>query len=530
MEFINFSAIPRMSFFAQIYHYFSLDIIWFLLISIILEKYHTNTYIYKVVIYVQNIFELAIIGFAFSIIFNAILNGGINYDAIVAIYQTNFKEAWHYFWGVNHGVILCFLIFTTLIALCFLFIALRGKIWSSLYTPYNKTIHINILLFFITLLLCWGGIMGSMYHLYFNPLTWRTIQFYNIYDSLVTKHQQLMSQRQQLIQEFSTHYNVDNKPNGIGGLFVLIIGESLDRRYMGCYNYKYDTTPFQKNLKNQSEAVFFNNIYACHAQTAKAVPMMLTLYNQYIPMNTPLFSDVELSLSLLDIAKNNGYDVYWISNQEKVSPHNSIISSIASSASQCIFMQEIKTQTNYDHEIIPILKKITFSKRSLVIIHLMGNHYPYGLTFPRDISYPDNLTSGYEKSVYYNDKVIQQITEFFQSHEATLISYVSDHSDAVSIGKIHDPRPSHFNIEMIEIPMWFWVSEDYRKQYPNLYAKLLSSSNKPITNDLVFNMYMDLMQLKFIDKIDKYSPLSDNYILDTEPPKTLDGKLEIPNP
>ena len=42
-------------------------------------------------------------------------------------------------------------------------------------------------------------------------------------------------------------------------------------------------------------------------------------------------------------------------------------------------------------------------------------------------------------------------------------------------------------------------------------------------------MFMDLMQIPYIENA-KYSPLSDDYILDTEPPKTLGGKIEIPNP
>jgi heptose-I-phosphate ethanolaminephosphotransferase len=298
---------------------------------------------------------------------------------------------------------------------------------------------------------------------------------------------------------------------------------------MGCYNSQHSTTPFQDNLRKQQGAIFFDRIYACHVQTTKAVPMIVTLYNQYIKKEKSKFSDAELSLSLLDIAKNNGYNVYWISNQEKISTYNSIITSIAASATQCIFMSDLNNQTSYDHEILPILQKINFSQRSLVIIHLMGNHSPYGLTFPRKMSFPDNLDP-YEKSVYYNDKVMQQITEFFQTRGASLITYVSDHSDAVSIGKMHDPRPNEFHFEMIEIPMWIWTSREYCQKYPKINEKLHSISNKVITNDLVFNIYMDLMQFQHIDKIDKYSPLSDNYILDTEPPKTLDGKLEIPNP
>ncbi|MBR5839559.1 MAG: sulfatase-like hydrolase/transferase, partial [Victivallales bacterium] len=201
----------------------------------------------------------------------------------------------------------------------------------------------------------------------------------------------------------------------------------------------------------------------------------------------------------------------------------------AMSADQAFFIQEDHHGNCFDQDILTYLEKCNPTGRALVIIHLYGNHYPYGISYPADFKFPTGLGT-YEKSVFYNDYVLQQFMDYFQSHGATMVAYVSDHADAVSIGKGHDPRPSNFQREMIEIPMWFWVSDEYRQQYPKLFDKLQASSNKVVTNDLVFNMFMDLMQIQPTDKYDKYSPLSDNYILDTEPPKTLGGKMEILNP
>ena len=136
----------------------------------------------------------------------------------------------------------------------------------------------------------------------------------------------------------------------------------------------------------------------------------------------------------------------------------------------------------------------------------------------------------YEKSVFYNDYVINQFMDYFQKHGAMMVAYVSDHADAVSIGKGHDPRPNKFNKEMIEIPMWFWFSNEYQRSYPNKLIQIQNCQNKAITNDLVFNMFMDIMQLPISAELEKYSPLSLDYILDTVQPRTLGGQLIIPSP
>jgi heptose-I-phosphate ethanolaminephosphotransferase len=445
----------------------------------------------------------------------------------VAICQTNFKEAWYYFWGVNHGVILhCFMVLA-LVALFFMLKSCRRNLFTISYGNFKIITRFNLLLLIVAFFIFGIGMAANMY-LYFRPSTWRTIKAYRRYQYVVNKHNNLMLERQRTRTERSTLAKSEDTPSGIDGLFVLIIGESLDRRYMGCYNPQHKTTPFQSNLKNKQGTVFLNKIYACDVQTTKAVPMMLTLNNQYIQNDKHLFSDAELSLSLLDVAQNNGYDVIWISNQERISTHNSVITAIASSASQCIFMEDVNPKTRFDHEIVSVLQNLVFSKRTLVIVHLMGNHFPYGKTYPHDIPFPDNMTA-YEKSVYYNDTVIQQITEYFQAHGALLISYVSDHSDAVSIGKVHDPRPNKFHFEMIEIPMWIWTSQVYSHDYPTIIEQLQSFQNKVLTNDLVFNMYIDLMHFQKDPKIDKYSPFSSDFVLNKEPPLSLNGKFIIPN-
>ena len=525
MEFVNFSINMRFFFFSQIFHFFLIDTIWFLLCSIIyglLYHYKKST---KFFIYFQSIVEMLCLCFMFSIIMNALFNGGINNDAIVAICQTNLKEAWHYFWGINHGIILILsiAIFSGFI-FAFIYYCRKNslrKLSIDIFPPHSCICVILSLV----MIVCTIGWKANMYS-YFKPLTYNTILHATHYRRDIENFNRLIEERRQLTTQ---HVTSQQNSSGIEGMFVLIIGESLDRRYMGCYNSQHKTTPFQSELKTQSNTFFFPRIYACHVQTTKVVPMMLTANNQYIQETNDSSTESELSLSIFDLANNNGYQTYWISNQEKISSTNSIITSIALSADHTIFIRDEHSGQRFDHEILSYLEKISPSERTLIVIHLYGNHYPYGLTYPSNFIFPGALDI-YEKSVFYNDYVIHELMNYFQSHGAMMVAYVSDHADAVSIGKGHDPRPNKFDKEMIEIPMWFWFSKEYQQRHPDKLVQIQNSRSKSITNDLVFNMLIDIMQLPISVELEKYSPLSLDYILDTLQPRTLGGQLLIPSP
>ncbi len=525
MEFINFTINMRFYFYSQIYHYYLLCIIWYLFCSITYAFLCYYKYTTKYFIYFQNIIEMFCLCFMLSIIANAIFNGGINNDAIVAICQTNFNEAWHYFWGINHGMILILSIsiFSGLI-FAFIYYCRKTSLRKMPFDIFPSPSSI-FMIFFLAIIVFSIGWKANMYA-YFKPMTYNTILHAKHYRKDIERFNRLIEERRQLTSQYIASHQGSN---GVEGMFVLIIGESLDRRYMGCYNSQHKTTPFQNELKTQSNTFLFPRIYACHVQTTKVVPMMLTAHNQYIQNTNDSFQESELSLSLFDFARSNGYKTYWISNQEKISNTNSIITSIAFSADQTIFIRDERSGKCFDHDLLPYLEKISPSKRALVIIHLSGNHYPYGLSYPSSFNFPPNLDI-YEKSVFYNDYVINQFMDYFQKHGAMMVAYVSDHADAVSIGKGHDPRPNKFNKEMIEIPMWFWFSNEYQRSYPNKLIQIQNCQNKAITNDLVFNMFMDIMQLPISAELEKYSPLSLDYILDTVQPRTLGGQLIIPSP
>jgi len=524
MEWINFKSLLRFDFYSQLAIYMLFGMAWNALCYLILSSTRINAGIKKIFSIFQTSLETVLLFLIFSISINACLNGGINNDAVVAMCQTNLKEAWHYFWGINHGLLLCFLIFPLLLVLAYGMMKLRhNRLPNPNHTFENAILKLGMV--GSVLLFCGLCILANFF-IYFIPLTWRTLQAYNDYFLQIEHYQELLKKRNELTAQFLKQYET-REIQGKDGIFVLVIGESLDRRYKGCYDSKRRTTPFQDKLRQSSDSVFWERAYACHVQTTRVLPMMLTFYNQYLV--TQDYSEAELSLSLIDIARCNGYKAYWFSNQEKMSNANSIISSLAASGDVAVFTRELTNGDCFDEAIVHELEKQTFDKRSLVIIHLTGNHYPYGMTYPKDFDFPPELDT-YEKSVYYNDWVLQQISEFFSKQPLSLIAYVSDHADAVSVGKGHDPRPEKFLKEMVEIPLWLHFSPDYRKRCPDLFDKVQKSSSKCITNDLVYNLFQNLMGLDNSFSPEQFSPLSPDYILDEQSPLTLDRQMAIPAP
>lgn len=524
MEWVNFQSLMRFDFYAQLALFILLGSVWTWLCHLLLTSQHLGSRCQTMLRRLQTCLEALFLLLIVAVMINAVLNGGINYDAIVAICQTNFWEAWHYFWGLNHGLLLCALLLPLWLGLTFAMCKLRRKYpLATPDSPTHKCFHwtfAGVLLLFAALCFL------ANFCIYFTPLTWRTLHAYRDYYHQIENYQKLLTKRHELTAQFLKQQQ-HRQSQGHDGIFVLVIGESLDRRYMGCYNPRHQTTPFQTQRRQAGDTIFFDKAYACHVQTTRVLPMMLTFYNQYLTLED--YSEAEQSLSLIDIARSYGYHVYWFSNQEKMSNANSIISSLAFSCDTTVFMRDRVKGECHDETILEALAQQSFARRSLVIIHLAGNHYPYGLTYPQDFAFPHALDT-YEKSVYYNDWVLQRIAEFFADKPLTLLAYVSDHADAVSAGKGHDPRPEKFLKEMVEIPLWFHFSPRYRQACPQLWEQLQSQSHLCVTNDLMFNLFQQLMGLDHTFSPAPFSPLEPDYILKHQPPLTLDRRLTIENP
>ena len=456
--------------------------------------------------------------FSLSVIGNRLLSGsGLNGDSMVAILQTNREEAYHYFFGLNNGLLLLFWLFLVILTLCvfirFAFAPLKDRIKRlRLLSKAAACCCVIVLLPCVAM-----GIKASMYH-FFAPRMYK-VMIYPTYYSRDLK--MFHKNREDYVKKIQERLSSINTNDCFSGKYVVVVGESLNRNFMGCYGYHKNTTPFQTSLKKNDNFVLFKNCFACHVQTPRVLLLLLTSLNQYNEKGY----EISDATSIIDIANLYQYQTEWASGQEKIAIANSAISALAESANRSYYSTE---KTPYrDLDVVQHLNKdnILGEERSLTFVHLNGNHYPYHLSFPADLAFEEQGFSLYEKSVVLNDTILSKLYDLVQSNNVDVMVYVSDHADAVSVQKGHDPRD--YLQEMAEIPLWIYFSDSYRKKHPEIVERLRGASEQVITHDLVFDLLLYIMGMdnEFVDTT--LVPGSDNYRVNEKNARTLYGQKPI---
>lgn len=313
---------------------------------------------------------------------------------------------------------------------------------------------------------------------------------------------------------------VNNEENN--GVYVLVIGESQNKKHMSAYGYDKNTTPWLDSMKHDDNFILLENAYSCHTHTVQNLTYALTAKNQY---NDIL---IEQAPSIIEVAEASGYETVWLSNQVKYSAWDTPVTIIANEANQQDWINENSgesTKTNfYDLKLLDSIEKINISNKMLIIIHLMGNHGNYHDRYPDEFNKYSGDIGTYDNSILYNDYVMKNIYQRVKQlpHFKGLI-YFADHSEAVDEGLSHDS--GNFRSVMTYIPVYMYFSEEYLKENPEKFNTLKNSQQKYFTNDLIFNAVLGIMNINLENL---YEPQNDvtNKIYDDDRQrfKTLYGK------
>ena len=320
--------------------------------------------------------------------------------------------------------------------------------------------------------------------------------FTNIYVE-AKQHQANYKQfeREREIRKNMLATTLDLERSGDSGIYVLVIGESQNKTHMSAYDYAYPTTPVLDELKASSQSIFFKNAFSCYVHTVEALTYALTAKNQY--------NDYQLdkSVSLLEIAEAAGFKTVWISNQIKLGIWSTPISVIADEADQQIWLNEHSSDSfdssYFDEEVINRLDTIKTSEKMLIVLHIMGNHFPYRDRYPASFhKFTGNgKISEYDNSMYYNDYVMGKLLEKLKNMpNFKAMIYFSDHADGINYNEGHDS--SRFIFDMTYVPFYMYFSNDYIEKHPDIIATLRKSSDAYFTNDLIFNTVLGVMDIR----------------------------------
>lgn len=298
---------------------------------------------------------------------------------------------------------------------------------------------------------------------------------------------------------------------GDDGVYVLVIGESVTRDHMGCYGYYRQNTPWMTSMLSSNGYVQFNKAWSCANDTVSALTYALTSKNQY---NT---EDLKDAVSIIDIANAVGYETVWLSNQVQYGLADTPITTIASEAKQQIWVHDkvghlkdgryLDLPDYYDERLIPAIDNIKLSSCMLIVIHLMGSHNSYKVRYPERYNI---FTSGdkeldtdeYDNSILYTDNVLKGIYEKVTNiPDFKALLYFSDHGEGIDAHVGHDGN--RYTSQMTRIPLTLYMSPKFIQQNDYKAYRIRNSAEHYVTNDLVFDTMIDLMNIdagKYIHK------------------------------
>ena len=276
---------------------------------------------------------------------------------------------------------------------------------------------------------------------------------------------------------------INSRDNLTKGTFIIVVGESESRDYMDVYNSScgYPNTPWLSKMKNDKNMVLFNNAYSCYNLTKIALGMGFTEASQY---NDTSFTD---SMSLVDIAKKAGYKTYWFSNQIGEQFSEVPIQMIADRA------DVVKISTNkYDDGLLPLLDEVNPEEKNLIIIHMAGSHASYDCRFPAEerVFMDKGVKADYANTVYFTDRFTQKVTDYAKEKlNLQAVLYYSDHGEDYKLG--HGTAAKKWST--LHIPMWIYMTDEYKSNFPKEAANLYGHRDAYFTNDMIFNTVCGLM-------------------------------------
>jgi heptose-I-phosphate ethanolaminephosphotransferase len=270
------------------------------------------------------------------------------------------------------------------------------------------------------------------------------------------------------------------------GTIIMVIGESATRYYMSAYGYKEnDTTPWMRAMSSQPDFILFKHAYSSWGQTVPSLERALTEKNQY--------NDLEFnnSVTILDLAKKAGYTTYWFSNQGSIGNADTPITLVAKTADHSAWIEDSLANTDskkYDGDLLKYLPKVDPQHNNFIILHIMGSHDNYINRYPPEFTrwgkpnvydpIPD-----YDNSLAYTDQFLQDLYTYAHDHlNLQALLYFSDHGV--------DPRfkrhPDNAGFISLRIPLFLYLSPEYRSLYPQTAAALRAHQDSYFTNDLLY--------------------------------------------
>ncbi|MCK0155516.1 phosphoethanolamine transferase CptA [Alcanivorax sp. S6407] len=259
---------------------------------------------------------------------------------------------------------------------------------------------------------------------------------------------------------------------------VLVVGESTNRQRMSLYGYDRDTTPRLDAMKD--ELVVFDDVVTARPYTIEALQQALSFADS---TDTGAFFEKP---TLLNMMKQAGYEVTWITNQQTQTKRNTMLTTMSQMADNQVYLNNNRAQNanQYDEEVLAPFREVIAEsgKKKMIIVHLLGTHRKYDYRYPESFRHfngragvPEWVADGnleeynqYDDAVRYNDYVVSSLIEALKGVSGqALLMYFSDHGEEVYdypepfCGRNeYEPSPA-----MYTVPFIAWANSDYSQAH-----------------------------------------------------------------
>lgn len=286
------------------------------------------------------------------------------------------------------------------------------------------------------------------------------------------------------------------KVEKIKQLYIIVMGESLNRNHMSVYGYHRETTPELDKAKNN--AIIFTDAITAFAQTRPSLDYALMDRNLESPhQNT----------SFIGAFKKAQFKTWWISNQQ---PMRYPTAALGALSDVNIFTSHEAYGVEahrYDEIVLPHVKRALADNapNKMIFIHLLGNHLQYKNRYPVDrftrfdsnkgiTHYKSNAIDSYDNSVYYGDYIISQIWQWAKEHSeevALSLLFSSDHGEEIyETIDFNGHRPHNVTKNMIEVPFIFLYNDIYKKQFHSTLEVLNQHKEAPFLLENLFHFVL----------------------------------------
>ena len=283
------------------------------------------------------------------------------------------------------------------------------------------------------------------------------------------------------------------------GTIIFVIGESASRSYMKAFNpkFEFDNTTWLSDKMNEGfEAngfIVYKNAYSAWSQTVPVLQRALTEQSQY--------NDKEFhkSTSIIDAARKAGYKTYWFSNQGRYGEFDSAITIVAKTADVAEWTDDAYDFSDkYDSALLPYLEKVDGNENNFIVLHLMGSHIYYNNRYPKDFKRwvtedgtgMATATPSYANTILYTDYILSQIYDYASKNlNLQAMIYFSDHGENLNISH----NPDVFSFDMVRIPMFIYLSKEYREVLPERSDVLYRNRDRYFTNDMLYDTICGIM-------------------------------------